>query len=145
MLGMKASRVTVGFLIVSFIAVSVFGVWVMNHGGEGHGGCIGADVMNGVCPSSNPIAFISFHLRAFLRFSTAVFGALALASIILLVALRNVHVSVPSALRRLWHSRLRVVRAVNIRARASSRIVIMRWLSLLERRDPSLAFVPFAP
>lgn len=65
-------------LILSFIAIAVFGVLAMNHGQglAGHGRCIAATAERLDCPGeSNPLAFIIFHIDAFKNFSTAVLAS----------------------------------------------------------------------
>lgn len=86
-------RASTVIIIGAFLAVAVFSVFAMNHGGEHGHGCIAA-IAQGVadCPNqANPFAFLAFHLDAFKSFSTATVG-FPLASA-LLVALALILVS----------------------------------------------------
>lgn len=62
------------WLVLSFIAVAVFGFAAMDHGrGQNHG-CIAAAAQGIDCPyEANPLNFISltFHINALKNFSTA--------------------------------------------------------------------------
>jgi hypothetical protein len=84
------NRVAIGtFVLLSFIAIAVFGVLAMSRGDGAHmhGGCIGATAAGAVCPEGSPLDFIAFHFRAFLRFSTGVpLGALLVAIVLVAVA-----------------------------------------------------------
>lgn len=71
------------FLICSFLAVALFGVFAMNNG-SGHDGCIAAATQKTPCPENNVSEFIAFHLGALKIFSTAVFGVLLFAMVLLL-------------------------------------------------------------
>ena len=87
---MKISLTT--SLLVSFVAIAVFGILAMNlEAAIGHVSCIAQTIQGAMCPeSSGPFSFIDFHLSAFKSFSTAVFGgntpALILATLFLLAA-----------------------------------------------------------
>lgn len=65
-------------VLTSFVAVTVFGVFGMNHT-NGHNearGCIAATSQGIDCPKEAGITFAAFHLDAFKHFSTAIFGLL---------------------------------------------------------------------
>ncbi len=62
-------RFGVLFLVISFVAVAVFGVFAMSD----HTRCLGSFSEGIPCPKESPWAFIAFHLSAFRGFSTAVF------------------------------------------------------------------------
>ena len=75
-------------LILSFVAIAVFGFLAIGHGQ----GCIATLAQGGECRNdNNPFAATFFHLDAFKEFSTAVFGdasvSLALAFIIFVFAM----------------------------------------------------------
>lgn len=82
---MKSAFAT--FIVIAFIAVAVFGIFVMNlEASEGHVSCLASTVKGAFCPeSAGPLAFIDFHLSAFKSFSSAVFGPAVL--VVLLIAL----------------------------------------------------------
>ena len=71
---MKSAGATL--LIFSFLSIAVFGVSAMGHGAEqSHNGCIAATASGQPCPKNDSsLQFLTFHLNAFLSFSTAVFG-----------------------------------------------------------------------
>ena len=76
-------------VIGSFLAIAVFGVFAMNHGGEHSYGCLAATA-RGVadCPNqANPFAFLAFHLDAFKSFSTATVGSPLASALLVMLAL----------------------------------------------------------
>ncbi|HBT81437.1 hypothetical protein A2757_02525 [Candidatus Giovannonibacteria bacterium RIFCSPHIGHO2_01_FULL_48_47] len=69
------------WLILSFVAVAVFGFAAMNHGNGQDHGCLAAAAQRIDCPYGvNTLNFISFHLDALKSFSTG----LTLVTLILL-------------------------------------------------------------
>ncbi|MDO8536699.1 MAG: hypothetical protein Q7R94_00425 [bacterium] len=71
-------------LMGSFLAIAVFGVFAMNHGGNHDRGCIAAAAQGDAdCPNqANPFAFLAFHFNTLKSFSTATIGP-SLASVLL--------------------------------------------------------------
>jgi len=66
-----------GVLIISFLAMAVFGTMAMGHG-QMHNRviCLASVMQAGNCPNDfNPISYFGFHLNAFNTFFTAVFGS----------------------------------------------------------------------
>ncbi|MBI2034093.1 MAG: hypothetical protein HYT13_03290 [Candidatus Liptonbacteria bacterium] len=86
-------------LFISFIAIAVFGILVMNlEAADGHVSCIAQTVQGALCPeSSGPFSFIDFHISAFKSFSTAVFGGNALALILTVLFLLALFALAPAA------------------------------------------------
>lgn len=74
-------------VLLGFISVAVFGAFAMqplHHSG----GCIAASVQGVVCPNqSNLFESLAFHLDALRDFSTAIFGAHIVASLLMLAML----------------------------------------------------------
>ena len=60
-------------VISAFLAIAVFGFFVMNKEG-GHAGCIAERLNGGACPQNDPVAFANFHLEAVSNLLTAGFS-----------------------------------------------------------------------
>jgi hypothetical protein len=126
------------FLIVSFVAIAVFGFTAMNH--EHQVGCL-AEAASGQsmpCPAHDAVGFLEFHLNAFKAFSLAIFGKIVDILIILALAL----VSIP--LRRFLFFLASVFLAVRRRIREKISFYkeqLIRWLCLFEL-SPSFLSMP---
>ncbi|OHB22846.1 MAG: hypothetical protein A2939_03500 [Parcubacteria group bacterium RIFCSPLOWO2_01_FULL_48_18] len=84
---MKSAFATL--VIGAFLAVTIFGVFAMNHGsGHSHNGCIAAIVQGVDCPKEdNALSSIAFHINAFRGFSTATFNDNLASALLLFIAL----------------------------------------------------------
>ena len=117
-------------LAISFIAIAVFGVFLMCD----HARCLGSFSEGIPFPSENPLAFIAFHLSAFRGFSTAVFqSSLSLAAVALFLAafLLFLVQSLFFAVRP-FSFLFRGLRGIFLGARFSARRKNIRWTALHE-------------
>jgi hypothetical protein len=124
------------FLLVGFIAISVFGIFSMSDVGHDHADtCIAATAQGADCPKeSNPLSYLAFHLDGFKSLSSITVGENTLVLLITLVffiagvgaALERSNLVAPPldrayALRKNWQ-------LFNV----SSKRAITRWLALHE-------------
>src|SRR3989338_5354538 len=59
------------YIILSFVALAVFGFTAMGHEGSAHAGCVAAASQSADCPGeTGALEFAAFHLRAFRSFSS---------------------------------------------------------------------------
>lgn len=75
---------------MSFIAIAVFGIFAMNHGGGHSRGCVAATVQGDAdCPlvAGNMIAFLAFHFDVFKSFSTATLNSSFAGMLLIVLAL----------------------------------------------------------
>jgi hypothetical protein len=78
-------------LIISFLAVAVFGFIAI-----GHDGCIAALVAGGVCPTEGDmLALTASHFQIFKSFSTAIFSLLLALSLAIWLLLRLLPTRLP--------------------------------------------------
>jgi len=124
------------FLLVGFIAISVFGIFSMGGSEHDHAdGCIAATAQSADCPKeNNPLSYLAFHFDGFKSFSAVTVGEHSLVTLItqilfiggIGVILARSKLAAPSpsrsyALRRNWQ-------LFNV----SSKRAIIRWLALHE-------------
>ena len=87
------TRVITISIIVSFVAIAVFGFFGIEFMTSHHASCIVSTSQGGVCPEgAAPLDYVNFHLNALRNFSTAVFASvsfLALSLILVLVFALN--------------------------------------------------------
>ncbi|MEK7554375.1 MAG: hypothetical protein AAB518_00080 [Patescibacteria group bacterium] len=95
----------ISLLLIGFVAISVFGVFAMNHDNEevSRHGCLAATTKGIDCPIEEaPIAYLAFHLGALKHFVAVSFSTVALllhalvfliVSIVLLSLSRKIGVS----------------------------------------------------
>jgi len=123
-------------LISVFAAIAVFGVFMMDHGGQSHSGCIAATANGALCPEGNALASIAFHLNAFKNFSTAIFASSIAALFILALALAY-FLRLPAGLCANSFSEQRYFSNSFGEQVYPARKYILRWLALHEN-SPSL-------
>jgi len=76
-------------IMVSFVAIAVFGFLGIEFMTSHHAPCIVSTSQGGICPEeSAPLGYINFHLNALRNFSTAVFASVSflILSLILVLA-----------------------------------------------------------
>ncbi|MBI2552753.1 hypothetical protein HYW17_05645 [Candidatus Uhrbacteria bacterium] len=131
------SRRNIGIiLLVSFIAIAVFGFIAMGGGsGHAHGGCIAATA-NGLpsCPGSGEnTESLLFHIQTFKSFSQALIGATLLLVGLFLAARSSQERLISDEPKAEWAcSCARVIRLAQLWQKTRQRIIY--WLALHESR-----------
>lgn len=123
-------RFAVLFIVISFVAIAVFGVFMMSD----HARCLGSFSEGIPCPKESPWAFIAFHLSAFRGFSTAVFqSSLSLAAVALFLAAFSLFLAQSLFFAvRLFHFLSRELWRIFLGARFFANRNAIRWLALHE-------------
>jgi hypothetical protein len=132
----KASNQIIVFLILTAtLAVALFGFSIMSEPGHMMVGCFGT-TPGGNCSVLGPIEHFQLHLNAFQSISTGIAKAfVALAGLLLAIAFY-----LDSKKRLSDNSIQRIVFVNTDLDLVSSRTSIVHWLTLHEKRDPSLSF-----
>ncbi|MEK7193405.1 MAG: hypothetical protein AAB652_01305 [Patescibacteria group bacterium] len=123
-------------VLLSFIAIGVFGFMPVNHENQ-HTGCIAALSGQAACPKDDPFGFINFHANALRGFSNGLvsgFAALAFLSL-LFISLAVLTVSLSYAFSFFAFREYKERLAERIFLGTQSYI---RWLTLRERGDAAL-------
>jgi len=79
-------------ILLGYAGLAVFGVFAMSQSWHMvRGGCIATVANSAACPpESNPLAFFSFHLDAFKKFSTATLASFAIGFLAIFFGLAHV-------------------------------------------------------
>lgn len=117
--------------ILSFIIIAAFGLFLM---GTMHGSCIAETVNGALCPLSDPLTGIAFHLNAFKVFSNAVFSStILLLTLLSAAAFLFLSGDAPSLVSPTF---------ANLDDAETKVIPVSHklsdWISLHEKRDPTL-------
>ncbi|MBI2624366.1 hypothetical protein HYW67_02625 [Candidatus Parcubacteria bacterium] len=132
-------RLTAILLVVGFISIAVFGFIAMGHG-EGHNqyACVAAASQAAPCPQDGPVAWALFHAAAYKGFSTAVISVAVLAMLLAaVIAIFAFAVLVNAAAAR---GVLRMQISAVWESVAVSGQRLLKWLTICEKRDPSVFF-----
>ncbi len=128
-------RVVTILIVVSFVAISVFGFIGVEFMTSHHEACIVSTVHGGMCPeASAPLDYINFHMNALKSFSTAVFGYSSALGALLLVSILALAAAFKLVAPGFADTNLAIARFGAELAKPSSPLTrrLLRWLSLCE-------------
>jgi len=134
-------RLFVLLIVISFVAIAVFGFLGMDHDNMAGGGCLASAANGSPCPEkANPFAVAFFHLNAFAKFGTALLVENLMLLFSILVAL--------FAILTIWGTGFKLqkqeltgfssFRSLSVQYNSFAR-KIAYWLTLL-RNSPALGF-----
>lgn len=124
------------FILLSVLAIGVFGFALMNHTGDHYAGCISSQIANVPCPE-NVVAMSLHHIQAYNSFFSVVTSVPFTFTILLLIVLilcSAFVISSRSGNSEKYHfrQRKREVKSIPVLRK------IMHWLSLFELSPPPL-------
>ena len=121
-------------ILVSFIAIAVFGIIAMGHTQGHETSCLAKMAGNATCATENPLASLNFHLTTFKSFSqTTLATFLTLILMLLMLLWRPTFLVLIPAQASKQTSRNYSLQDTQL----PNQRMLQRWLARHELRDPS--------